>query len=391
MRLKSLRAVVGGLFAALMSAHAVRSAAVAAYAEKDPEVAGSVWRDHPDTIASISMIEVAQAAGRGLSVPASTSERLNVLATRSPLAPEPFLIMGANELRSQNYSKAEQLLLTARHRDPRSIAARYLLSDLYLRENKASLALEQLVALNRLSPPLGPALVPAMAKYAQTAGATPRLRQVLRDDAQLLAAVLTVLASDHRNAALILSLAEPLNISDSARPWQTKLMSVLVAAGEYRRAFLLWRRFAPPADTRAPLSQFYQSSLPSPFTWTFAEGAAGAVEPDNGTLRVNFTGRADVTFASRVTLLPAGSYLMRIETSGEMPPDGNVSWSVTCLSEGRRPVANVPLTRSGKLTAQFNVAPDCDAQMLELRGAGQSFPERAEFSIKDFQVKRTAR
>lgn len=386
-RSKVLGAIIAVLFVVLSGAYAIRTAVVSAYIESNPAFAASVWPGHPDVLASKSMAEVGQAAARGEAVPVETLGRLKLLSARSPLVPEPFLVTGATALRTGNYSKAEELLVAARQRSSRSIAARYLLSDLYLRQNRIPPALEELAVLTRLMPSISAPLAPALAQYAQTPGAAPRLRQVLKDDPQLESLLLTELAADPRNADLILWLARPHRPSDDVPRWQQRLVTSFVEAGDYSRAFQLWRRYAPQADSSGDISRFERSASVSPFTWTLAQGSAGSAETHNGGLQVVFTGRNTVTLASRVSLLSPGSYRMRMQISDELPDAETISWSITCLANDSQ-ILNIPFSRarSGVLSARFHVPRECRAQKFELKGVAQTFPQTAEFLLKEFQV-----
>lgn len=386
-RLRYLQVMVGCLFAMLTGAFAIRAAMVAAYSETNPGFAGSFWSNHPEVLTSQAMIEVAQAAGRGQSVSPETFARLGDLADRSPLAPEPYLIKAAVELRDRNYSAAETLLLASRERAPRSAAARYLLSDLYWRQGRPRPALRELAALRRLMPSLTATLTPALAQYARAPGGTTLLRQILAEDPQLEDLVLTELASDHRNTGLILSLARGRLGSDAARAWQSRLLTSLVRADEYALAYGLWRRFAPPSETSASLTTFQKSSFPSPFAWTLAHGAGGAANPLPNRLEVHFTEHQNVTLAARLVLLPAGTYEMSMSIAGKPRASGSILWSVACLPE-RKVVASVPLTRPGRVAARFQISPECNAQSLELAGIAQTYPEAAAFAISNFQLRR---
>ena len=386
---KGARAVVAALFLVFASILAVRSAIIAAFGEKEPLVATAFWPGHPDILASSAMLAVAHAAVRGDPVPEETTKILRELSRRSPLAPEPFLVAGASALRLADYARAEQLLLAARQRDPRSEAARYLLTELYLRQGRELPALEELAALRRLMPSSASALAPALAQYAKSAGASARLRKVLGSDPELESLVLTELASDHANVSLILSLATDRNRSASTPAWPQRLIASLVQAGEYKRAHDLWRTFAPASETSGGLSVFHRSSSGSPFAWSFADGSAGAAEPRNGKLDVVFTGRDNVALASRIVLLPPGLYGISLRVKGDLPEGEAVSWSVTCMRDSRR-LANIAITRTGALKSRFEIPATCSAQRVELKGLGLTYPETAEFEISSFKVKRLA-
>lgn len=373
------------IFMILVGALAIRMAVVSAYAGSNPSLAGAVWPEHPDALASMAMMEVGQAAARGEAVQPFTLQLLHTLSASAPFAPEPFLIRGAVALREGNGEKAEELLVAARIRDPRSGAARYLLSELYLRQGRPGPALVELAVLSRLMPALTAPLAPALADYVKRGGATEQLRDVFRSNEQLEAGVLAELASDFRNTNLILSLARATASAEKVPAWQPTLLNSLLKAGEYKTAFALWSKFAAPVERTSGLSTFQRLTAPSPFTWLFAQGNAGSADPEGNALRILFTGRENVTFASRVALLPAGRYVLRMRVEGRAPVPEDLSWTVACLPGGGR-IAALPIVRAGPASVSFQISPACRAQKFELKGAGQTFPEQAELSITDFQV-----
>lgn len=385
-----MRVAIGALFVATMGVFAVRSAFVKAYVDENVTLAHSVWAEHPDVLASVSMIEVGQAAGQSRAVPLETMGRLRKLAAVSPLAAEPFLVSAATMIRNGNYVAAERLLIHARTREPRSEAARYLLGDLHLRQNRLGPALENLSVLRRLVPSMSQALAPALADYVRRTGAGEELRAVLKGDPELENLLLTELAADHRNAGLVLQLARPHRNSDTVPAWHQRLVASLVKAGEYDQAHDLWRRYAAPGDAARDLSTFRRSSAPSPFTWTFAETSAGSATPENNVLQIFFTGRENVSFASKVVMLAPGIYRLSTAVTGRPPAEGQVSWSVTCLPEGTE-LAQLPLSAPGNSSLSFAIPQSCRAQKLELKGMGQTFPEPAEFTITNFSVRRVSR
>lgn len=384
-----MRIALGVLFVVLALAYVIRSALLKAYVDENAALVEVYWPDHPRVLASAALIEVARAAGGGEPVPPETISRLRRLSEISPLFPEPFLVAGATAVREGDYARAERLLLHARTRAPRSAAARYLLADLNLRQNRIGPALEELAVIRRLVPSLSVTLAPALAQYIARAGAGEEVRRVLREDPQLEDLLLTELAADPRNAKTILMLARPYRRSEPVPQWHQRLVASLVEAGDYDTAFALWRRYAAPSDAAADVASFQRSSSRSPFTWTFAENSAGSANADRNGVHIFFTGRENVTLASRLVMLPPGSYLLSMTVRGRAPAEGAVSWSVTCVPE-KQQVARLPIAATGALSQRFDVPSDCSAQKLELIGLGQTFPATAEFTISGFQLKRLA-
>ena len=110
----------------------VRSAVVQQYAASAPEVAATLWPDHPRVALGLAMAEIGAAAGAGKVPAPMTIARSQAAARRAPLAVEPFLIEGAMAQSGQRPDRAERLFVEAARRDPRSAAARFFLAQLYL-------------------------------------------------------------------------------------------------------------------------------------------------------------------------------------------------------------------------------------------------------------------
>jgi hypothetical protein len=386
------RALLAGLFVLLMGAHAIRSAIVATEAEDKPALAARVWPSHPNVLRSKAMLGVGEAAAQGRPVPSAVLEQVRQLSKQAPLAEEPFLIRGAIAVQEGEYSRAERHLLQARRRSPRSRAGRFLLADLYLRQQKVLPALQEMVVLTRISPQFISSLAPMLADYARTPGAVPRLRRVLADNPSLETALLSQLAADPANAELIFSLVTQLRQARTELlPWQERLLSSMVEAGQYKRAFSLWQRLSGGEAREAVEGDapFRRSDAKSPFVWAFTESAEGAAEPENGELRVLFFGRSDVTLASRVLVLPPGRYQLSMRVSGDVAAAEGVRWVAICLRE-KTNLFDLPLSgaSSGTLVARFQVPPECDAQQLQLKGFAQTYPAASEVRTRDFTLRR---
>ena len=126
--------------AALISAFfIVRVAAVEAFAARDPARAASLWSGHPRVLLESGLAEVGETAAAGRQVNKVLIRRLIDASAKAPLAPEPFLVRGVEAQMSGNRSLALQSYLAARQRNPRSVAPRYFLADLYLKGGRGGL------------------------------------------------------------------------------------------------------------------------------------------------------------------------------------------------------------------------------------------------------------
>lgn len=390
-----LRAILAALFVLVAGAHVVRTAAVTAYAENEPATAAAFWADHPDSVRSVAMGQVGDAAGRGQTPPAEALEGLRELANAEPLAVEPFLVDSAIAQRTGDFERAERLLVQARKLAPRSAAARFLLADLYFRTGRILPGLAEMSVLGKLVPGAMQQVAPSLAAYATSAGAAPHLRRILIDYPQLEQPLLSRLAEDPGNTDLILSISQPGRSAGQPPAWQEKLLGNLVKEGSYARAHAVWARLAgvPQEGSRGLFDPgFRQSGAPAPFNWKLESSGRGVAEPADGGLSVLYYGRQDAVLARQVMLLPAGRYRLEMALSGQISGESNIGWTVACLPGGRQ-LLQLPLGgRAGsRVGGEFSVPGEgCVAQRIELVGAGTEFPEAADFRITDLQLTRVA-
>lgn len=389
-----LRVLAVGLFAVVLTTQVVRTAVVAVYAEEQPATAAMLWPDHPEVLRTVAMAGVGNAAGRGELLPPETLRQLKQLAEADPLAPEPLLVHGAIALRTGDYRRAEDLLLQARQRDPRAAAARFLLTDLYLRTGRTHAGLVELPALGRLVPNGIGQLTPFFAAFATTPGAVPELRRVVRLYPELREPLLQELAADPKNAGLVLAIAGPTFQADEGARWQQTLIDELVKEGEYNRAHAVWTRLSGVAGDQGRMlfnPGFGQSQAPPPFNWAFASSAGGVAEPADGALRVLYFGRHDLVLATQLLLLPSGHYRLEMQVAGASSEGSQIAWTVKCLP-GELELLRLPVRPQGaaaSISGEFEVpSQGCRAQRLELRGVGSEFPKTADFRISGLDLKR---
>lgn len=388
MRAQNIVVGVVALAAAWLS---IANAIVAAMAESRPGLAQRAWPGHPLVIRDVAMAEVGIAAAQGRLPPQETMEQVRRLAQRAPLLPEPFLINAAIVLRKGETRNAERLLIEARRRNARSLAARYLLADLYLRTGSVRNALREIAAMTRILPGAAGQLVPSLAAYARTPGAIPELKRVLRENPDLESMLLSALATNSANTELVLALANEGGEAGEPRAWQSTLLQTLIKAGMYRKAHLVWTKFAGLAAPTTGIYRpdFSESNAPPPFNWTLGGADGGVAEPlKGGGLRVLYYGRKDVEFARQSVLLAPGRYRLGMVVTGSSGPEGQLRWVVRCL-----PALNTVLelrlgaTKRPQVSGSFNVpASGCEAQEILLLGVGQEFPKPSDVQIGPLQL-----
>ncbi|MCY7339666.1 MAG: hypothetical protein LH465_06915, partial [Sphingomonas bacterium] len=301
----------------------------------------------------------------------------------------PLLINGALAQTEGRQAQAEALFTEARGRDPRSAAARYFLANRYLETDRVVAGLHEVVLLSRLVPGASTSFIPAVAAFAKTKGAVPQLRAFFNQSPELEPEVLAVLASDARNADLILALAT--NKLDDARgaAWRSAIVAKLVEAGAFAKAYAVWQRLAA-VDTAPGLfnSRFLPLDAPPPFNWTLATQGGGIAEPAAGGLRILHYGRENVVLASELMVLPSGIYRFSFRLSGER--NEGIAWTVKCVPTGTN-ILSLPLPTEGNrpVAGQFVVpASGCAAQRVDLTASISDEPRTVEMNITELALGR---
>ena len=379
----------------------VRSAVVQHMVATRPDVAAALWPSHPRVEIAVAMAEIGQAANVGQAPTAASVARSMAAARRAPLAVEPFLIRGAIAQSEKRADLAEQLFVEAARRDPRSTAARYFLSQLYLTSGRPGEGLRHASVLVRLVSGGPAALVPAIAQYAKSPEAVPTLRKMFARDRGLRDAVLSDLARDAGNYRLIVALAgdeigksEPL----VAPAWQVQLLRSLIDQGEVARAYALWLRISGLRTASAGIfnPQFAPLAAPPPFNWTFGNGVFGFAEPTAGaSLQVIYYGRANGQFASQTLLLAPGAYELRMRVMRDSDNDSDESsgltWTVACSTSGNV-LLDLPIGAiegaAGPIAGRFAVPAGCSSQMLKLAGTARDYASAEQVTISDLQLVR---
>lgn len=365
---------------------ALQVAATALVADRSTRasIAARLWPSHPALLINRTMTEIGAHAARGKSLPPETLRRVEVIASREPLAPEPFLIKGALAQVEQQQERAERLFAAARSRDPRSAAARYLLADRYLRTDRIALALVEIAVLSRLYPEARAQFGPALAAFAQTPGAVTQLRSFFRSSPEVEPLVLSQLAEDAKNAHLILVLwgRRENNVDASSSEWQVKLVDKLVQQGQFAKAHEIWRAVTGVRGASGTIFNpgFAKISAPPPFNWQFGT-SGGVVESAPGDrLQVIYFGRNDSVLTQQLLLLAPGSYQLSTDISGPLGKGSEIAWTLACMP-GTEPIFRLPVEEKGRLAVSFAVPPGCSAQRLQLIGLAGEFPQSQEFTV----------
>lgn len=383
-RLPLARMIFVFLAALALAATCFRYAWVAAEAEQKAELAAAIWPGHPDVLRQQVMLAVAQAARQRSALAPVAADRIRLLSERAPLAAEPFAIRGAGAMREGRYDDAERLLGDARRRDPREAGVRYLLSEVYLRQQKVVPALQELIVLAQLSPEATPLVTAALASYAHVPGAISKLQLALRNRPDIKNALLAKLAEDPKNVRLILALAPSDRADADLANWEKVLMSSLVGAGRVKTAFALWQQFTGLHSS--DVGDFSDSAIDSPFTWRLITTSEGAATSEGRRLDTQFFGQADTVLATKVLLMAPGEYELRFRVTDSTRDPGSVHLTLTCLPMAKE---NLDLeVQPGLSAVRFEMPPNCEAERIELKGLAQVYPAEVSFSISDMQVRR---
>ena len=379
--------------AVLLAGQVVRTAVVAKPSVRST-IGARLWPSHPSVVIDLTMAEIGARAALGQSPPPETLRRVEEIASKAPLAPEPFLIKGALAQVQQQQEQAERLFVAARTRDPRSVAARYFLAERYLRTGRIALALGEIAALSRLFPEARAQFGPALAAFSRMPGSQPQLRSFFRSSPEMEPLVLLSLAEDARNAELIMALWGGRRPgAGEARPeWEAKLLGKLVEAGQFTKAHATWRRLASVNPDRASVFNrgFRKVPAPPPFNWRLASAGA-VVEPAAGDqLQVIYYGREDVVLAEQMLVLPPGRYQLAMAIAGPLGDGSEIVWTLTCVP-GTEPVLRLPVDRTGPIGGTFAVPEGCPAQRLALVGSAGEFSQSREFTVGRFSLVRAGK
>lgn len=379
--------------AALLAAEVARLTAAHGLAESHTDVAASLAPRSPEVLVSTAMAGVGAAAAQGQLPDEDTMARLHQLAKVAPLDPRPLLVDAAIAQKQGDMKRAEQLLVEARRRDPRSTAARFLLSDLWLREGRIADGLNEMAVLTRLFRGSTMQLVPALASFARTPGAARELRQVLASNPQLKVPLLNALAADPANARLILEIEQGAQRKpgEAPPPWQGVLLDGMIRQGAFDQAHGYWRRLSGAETGHRQLlfnGEFRKLAAPPPFNWRFTSTGAGFAEPGNGSMRVLYYGREAVSLASQLLLLAPGKYRFSVAVQGQAAPDALV-WTMTCMP-GSKALMQMPVEPDGGgQAAAFAVPSGCQAQRLELLGRPSDMPKQSDVRLGPASIERT--
>jgi SnoaL-like domain len=384
-----VRRVLVAIVALLLAVQVVRSAAAAALSPLHPATAAKFWAAHPSVEIALGMTEIGRSARERRDIGESTFAMIDDAATKSPLAPEPFLVRGVQARTAGDVELAKRAFVAAQWRDPRSMPAAYFLADYYFRADDAVHGLIQTALLARLSPQGTDAVAPFVAAYAHDRANWPQMRALFRTQEGVEDGVLTALARDPRNADAILALADAEHRKpDSA--WLRQLLSNLVANADYDRAHAIWSSVGRGREGGGLLydAGFSAPEAPPPFNWSLSTSDVGLAERESGNrLHLIFYGNQDGVLASQLLLLPAGTYRLQMQVAGAPVHAESIRWSITC-DKASEPFASAGLVEAASRGWTFQVPASCRAQWLQLSGQSGDVAQQSDVTIAALSLTR---
>lgn len=385
-----VRAVVAAAAAVLLGVQVVRVAVVDRLANLDPMLASRFGPLHPDVAISRGMTRIAAATREGQPVTPATLQEVYEAARRAPLEPEPFLVAGVQAQLAGSRRHAEQAFLAARWRSPRSLPARFMLADHYVRAGNARGGLPEIGALSRLAPGGVASVAPYVAAFARDPSHWPHLRAMFRSHPQLEDRSLLALTSDQANADMILALSTPSRRGPDTL-WLSELLSALLTAGQVDKARRVWADVTGARIGDGSLvydERFRDDRAPPPFNWRLASSMVGLAERlPGGGLHIIFHGQEDGPLASQILALQPGRYSLSTsasDTSGDLP----LEWRLSCFA-GNRPIASAALRETIGRSWSFSVPGGCAGQVLELYGKSSDIRSATDLRIGSIRLVRS--
>ncbi|MDH7975775.1 hypothetical protein QH494_26625 [Sphingomonas sp. AR_OL41] len=300
------------------------------------------------------------------------------VARAAPMGSDALLSAGLFAASKNDGVRARVLVGEALRRDPRSATARLYFMDHAMRDHRYSEVVSQGDRLTYIRPSLTPLITQIFAQIVTDPAARPALAAGLTNKPLWQGSFFAQLRLRGVDPRLTFQL-----LNDSSRrddvtlSEQDQLAYNLFTKGDYDRAYLAWLNFLP-SDAIKKVSPVYDSGfdgLPGgrPFNWQLLGGAGAAVTIEDGSLSVDYFGRAPMRLAQESLLLPAGRYRLATTANATRENvDGILTWQVICLPANKVIIdldLNKLPVRSATFATAFVVPDGCAAQILALSGS----------------------
>ena len=315
-----------------------------------------------------------------------------------PLASEPFYANALLRVRRGDHVAAIRMLEEARRREPRWVSPRLLLAQQYIMAGRVKQAVDEIAGLVQLGTSASPQLIEALIPLSNDPSTRGAVLSALRRNPRLREAFVAYVGAKGGDAGFLfkslITAPDKTSVSDE----QAAVVSMLVASGDYQRAYLAWINFLP-ASALSGIAFVYDGNFaglpgPLPFNWRLSNSGSASAEltrrsslPQGTALEANYFTEQPDTLAEQTLVLEPGSYVLSYSVVGSRDGDmgGTLGWSLRCLDKGGTELLRSALlpAQPRRVAARFTVpATACPAQQISLVGTSGDVPAtiHAEYS-----------
>ena len=297
------------------------------------------------------------------------------LATKAPLAPDPYFLAALDAEAAGKMDRAEALVDVAVRRSPRHGEARLWRLAHYLGTGRIAAAIEEAAILSRVRPEMSGEISAFLAEAARARGPRRLIAHQLANSPLIVVVTRRAAALGVPVPALLELVTETdlTTIPGGVKEVQYAVVQRATATNNFAEARAAW--LAMVRGARPTLLFDEDLNLPDfapPFAWTLhSRSGLETIPQAGGGIRVRALGGEAMTAAEQQLVLTPGSYVLAYAARGAVSDVAGWSWRLSC------PANDVPLevpvesSREAELIAvQFAVPTECAHQRLELRFDG---------------------
>ena len=377
----------------------VSTAARALDVQGDDRLAAAISRDttHQQWAALSGKMSIGKTA-----LDDATLARLRTEAVRRPLSAEPYFLTGATRKLKGDGPGGVRLVDLALSRDPRLLAARYWRMVDAVERGRVADATD--AALRVISLDQGSILttIPILVRLTRSPDSWPKIRAALPAAEAWRENYYNELVAQKVEPSIVFSAIDAVRASSGKPPSvreQSALLASMTQKADFDRAYTAWLGWLPP-EALGKVAYLYDGGFTgapgaTPFNWNFAQSNDGAAVLDREQgLRFDYSPNANMQLAAEMVLMPPGKYRLTSfstldqEIGQDIPFP--VAWQVMCLPK-RNVVVSMRLPNSSArkgIAANFEIAPDCVAQLLTLEGISMEFPVRAGGYVRSVAIEK---
>ena len=376
----------------VLAALVVRTAAILMLTPVKPELAAAIWPGPGEAIGQEAWMRYLQ----NDEIDQTAKDEARQALLRSPNLAQPFLLEALAAIKTGNPTRAGVFAAEAARRNPRSPDARAILASRLLSEGRVAEALPQIDRAMVLDRQLSDVMMPVLVSLTKSPKTLQPLVAYLARNPRWRSNFLQVLNTAGADPAVVFTLTNAGAGDASLAKGRSVLISTLIRAGDFDRAYLAWVNFLPP-DMLGKVERVYDgkfTGLPGlpPFNWTFHSDEMGTADTDQGAgLRADYFGRDDAVFARQLLMLPPGAYRLSTIVTGDMHTEnGVIGWQLRCVGPATTS-AYMDLTDASERPTLFGVdltvpPSGCPAQTLALIGTPGEFPKPSHVNITQVMV-----